>query len=376
MRSAATAAGYFGALVRGLGLLLCVVALAAAGCGGHAGPHLLVGAVEDAARYSSDPGAKMQLAQDAGFRAVVMSARWSRGADPAAEVPPLAAAADAADAHGIEPVLALYQLGGHTPSSAADRADFARWAAAIVRGVPHVRMVLVANEPNLNLFWRPQFGPDGADVAASSYEALLAQTYDALKSVDPKLEVVGGSLAPRGADDPAAARQTHSPTRFILDMGAALRASGRTRPLMDAFSLHVWGETSRVPPTLRHPRSTSLGLADYPTLVHLLTSAFGAAPPVVYGEYGVETTIPPSKAADYTGHEVVPTVDEATQARYYREAIDLAACQPTVQALFLFHVTDERALSGLQSGLYYADDTPKSSLPAVRDAIEHPTCTR
>src|SRR5205814_2402985 len=48
------------------------------------------------------------------------------------------------------------------------------------------------------------------------------------------------------------------------------------------------------------------------------------------------------------------------------EAIELASCQPTVEALLLFHVSDELDLAAWQSGVYYADDTPKSSLTPVR----------
>ena len=54
-----------------------------------------------------------------------------------------------------------------------------------------------------------------------------------------------------------------------------------------------------------------------------------------------------------------------TQARYYRQAIELAACQKNVRELDFFHVIDERQLAGLQSGLYYADGTPKPSVQAV-----------
>src|SRR6185437_8654817 len=90
--------------------------------------------------------------------------------------------------------------------------------------------------------------------------------------------------------------------------------------------------------------------------------------PIVYGEYGAETTIPPAETHLYTGHEVVPTVDEATQASYYIEAIKLAACQPTVRMLLFFHVVDETKLAGLQTGLRYADGSPKSSLTPVRAA--------
>ena len=61
-------------------------------------------------------------------------------------------------------------------------------------------------------------------------------------------------------------------------------------------------------------------------------------------------------------------MSEETQAEYYREALELAACQPTVVAVFFFHLFDEADLNRWQSGPYYADSTPKSNLPAIRDA--------
>ena len=96
--------------------------------------------------------------------------------------------------------------------------------------------------------------------------------------------------------------------------------------------------------------------------------------PIDYGEYGLETTVPPSEQDAYSGNEVVRTVDEATQARYYASAISLAACQKNVRMLLLFHVLDEQQLQGLQSGLYYADGKPKASRDQVRGEIEHPSC--
>ena len=38
-----------------------------------------------------------------------------------------------------------------------------------------MRTVFVGNEPNLNLFWAPQFDPSGGDAAAAGYEQLLAR---------------------------------------------------------------------------------------------------------------------------------------------------------------------------------------------------------
>jgi hypothetical protein len=349
-------------------LLLLLLLLALAGCGGSGKQPFVVGAVEDAPKWQPDAAAK---ARAAGFRADVLSAVWQPG--NTFDAPDTVRAATALRAAGVEPVLAVYQFSSVSPVTEEQRRQFASFAAGLVRQLPQVETVIVGNEPNLNRFWMPQFDSHGGDAAAVAYEKLLATTYDALKAARPKLTVVGGALAPRGGDDPAASRQTHSPTAFLRDLGTAYRASGRTAPLMDELDVHVYGESPRIPPTLKHPRTTSIGIADYDKLVTLVKSAFGKELPLVYGEYGVESTVPLER---YTGREVVAPVDQRTQADYYREAIDLASCQPDVRALYLFHVLDEHQLEGLQSGVYYWDGEPKASLAPVRQAIEHPRCRR
>jgi hypothetical protein len=357
-----------------IALLAAAASLILAGCIGSHGttPPLLVGVVDDAAKWAPDPAHSMAEAHDAGFETIVLSAVWSRGTTAAHDLPPLRRAVQAAVPEHVEPILAVYQLSSSTPDSPGDRASFAAYAAALARALPAVHQVIVGNEPNLNLFWEPQFGTDGSDAAAGSYEALLAATYDALKALPSPPDVIGGGLAPRGGDDPSASRQTHSPTAFVRDLGAAYRASGRTRPLMDAFSIHVYGESPRIPPSLTHPNTTSIGIADYDRLVALLGSAFdgtaqpGSDVPIVYGEYGVETRVPADKAKLYNGREVVPAIAPETQSAFYRQAIELARRQPTVRMLCFFHVDDETRLAGLQSGVRYADGTPKPSLEAVR----------
>jgi hypothetical protein len=234
---------------------------------------------------------------------------------------------------------------------------------------------IVGNEPNLNGFWMPQFDRHGRDLAAPAYEALLAQTYDALKAVSPKLNVIGGALSPRGADQAHLSRQTHSPTTFLRDLGLAYRRSGRAAPIMDTLAIHPYGETSQTPPAASHPNSTSISIADYPKLVALLRQAFqgtgqqGASLPVLYAEYGVQTQIPADKVSAYTNLDVPTAADavsESVQGAYYRQAIRLAFCQRTVVGLLFFHVSDEPDLDRWQSGLYYADNTPKSDLPVVK----------
>ncbi len=143
------------------------------------------------------------------------------------------------------------------------------------------------------------------------------------------MTVWGGALAPRGIDRPGTGRDTHSPTTFIQDLGAALRASGREEPPFDGFAYHPYPASSSIPPDRpTDPKSTSILMADYEEKLRpLLDEAFGPGVPVLYSELGVETTIPPAKAPLYEGKEPGAPVDEATQADFYRRAMELAACQ-------------------------------------------------
>jgi hypothetical protein len=350
----------------------------------HAGgPSLLLGATEDAVRQPTLAAAKaqMDLIRLAGFRGVRVTQIWTPGetALSASDATVLDNVVAAAKLDGIEVVLSVMNAGAKTaPLTDADQADFAAYAASLVTREPTIRHVIVGNEPNLNLYWLPQFDADGGDAAATAYESLLARTYDALKAADPDVEVIGGAVSPHGNDKPHGIRLTHSPTTFIPDIGAAYRASGRTTRIMDAFAFHPYEDNSSIAPVKGvHPNSTSVAIADYAKLVTLLGRAFdgtaqpGSTLPIYYDEFGVQTQIPQTKAALYTGTEpsLTHAVDEATQAEYYRQAVQLAFCEPTVRALFLFHSVDETDLHTWQSGLYYPNGTAKASLPGTRLAM-------
>jgi hypothetical protein len=343
---------------------------------------MLVGAAEDSSK-NLDPvvsKAKMDLARLAGLNAIRLTTIWKPGQTAVGplELTQLQNSANAANLDGIRIVLSMYQWGGATtPRTPAARLQFAMWAQSLARGLPSVHDYIVGNEPNLNRFWMPQFGANGSDVAARDYERLLAQVYDALKSVNAGTRVIGGSVSPHGGDDPRSSRQTHSPSTFIPDVGRWYRASHRTKPIMDAFSFHPYEDSSKLPPTFRHPRSTTVALADYRKLVSLLNRAFrgtkqrGATLPILYDEFGVQTQIPSSKLGAYTdlsspaGRDAI---SEARQGAYYSKAIRMAYCQRNVIGLLMFHVSDEADLVAWQSGMFYADDTPKASLNAVHTA--------
>src|SRR5919198_994370 len=88
----------------------------------------------------------------------------------------------AADANGLKVVIVVSNPGSRTtPLTAQQRSEFTQFCAALAKALPTVRYYTIGNEPNLNGFWLPQFGPDGEDVAAPAYLQLLAAAYDALK---------------------------------------------------------------------------------------------------------------------------------------------------------------------------------------------------
>jgi hypothetical protein len=326
---------------------------------------------------------KLRDAKAAGFEAAITNSFWAPGQrEPSPqEVAELRNAAEAADGVDITPLLIVQTVGSRTtPNKPELREQFAAYAASLARQLPQYRDFIIGNEPNLNRFWLPQFGPNGENVAARDYLALLADTYDALKAVSEDIRVIGGALAPRGGDDPDSSRHTHSPTKFIRDMGRFYRESGRSEPVMDAFAHHPYLETSKTPPDFAHPRTTTISLADYPKLVTLLGEAFdgtaqrGSDLPILYTEFGVQTVIPRAKRRAYRNLDspvAGDAVSEATQTRYYKQAFELACNQPTVEAMYIFHIWDEPDLLGWQSGLYYADHTPKTSRDALLDL---PSC--
>jgi hypothetical protein len=348
------------------------------------GPSMLVGATEDAVRSTSPIDAKVQMDRlvAAGFRGVRITQTWAPGQREvsADDAKVLQNVASAALIDHVTVVTSVMNVGSKTtPLTDEDQLDFAAYAVSVAAVSPALRILIVGNEPNLNRYWLPQFADDGSDAAALAYESLLARTYDAVKAASPGVTVLGGAVSPRGGDVAGGIRPTHSPTAFIHDLGQAYRDSGRTTPIMDGFAFHPYEDNSSVAPSSGlHPSSTTIALADYSKLVASLTEAFdgtaqeGSTLPIWYDEFGVESQIPVTEQGLYSGTEPATTkpVTEETQAAYYREAVQLAFCQPNVRGLFLFHTVDETDLLAWQSGVYYADGTPKTSLGAVKEALD------
>ena len=368
-------------MTRFLAVLIALLALAPAA---HAGGRSVVfGAAEDRVRSPSvvEAEAEMGVLRLAGFKGVRITSFWVPGlSEPTPhEAMVLANVSTAAVLHGVRVYVSIYNEGSRTtPLTVSARKKFASYAAAVVRDNPAFRDVIVGNEPNINRFWMPQFDVHRKSASAPAYLRLLAGTYDLLKAAAPDVRVWGGALAPRGVDRPFSGRDTISPTRFLRELGEAYRKSRRPLPIMDGFSFHPYPLNSSVAVDAVPDDGDHLGLIDQDRLVKLLGKAFdgtaqvGSGMPILYDEFGIESRIPANKRALYGGVEPLTTrpIPEAAQAAAYRRAIHLAYCQSNVAGMLLFHTHDEPGRSGWQSGLVYADGTPKTSLEPVRTAME------
>ena len=270
---------------------------------------------------------------------------------------------------------------------------FAAYTALLARTYPQVKDFVVGNEPNQPRFWQPQF-VGGKGVSAATYEQTLALSYDALKDVDPTITVIGLGLSPRGNDSPnAPSNVSTSPVRFIRDLGAAYRASGRTRPIMDQLAFHPYPNPSSADdPLTKGYQWPNAGVPNLGRIKQAFWDAFhgtaqptfaeggggsrrlassGAAAPVsfVLDETGWQTAIPGAERAAYTGLENSKTVTEAVQAKIYGNLIRRVECDPGVASLNFFHLVDEVALAGFQSGLIRADGSRRASYDSVKAAI-------
>jgi hypothetical protein len=357
-------------------LLACLVALAQAPAALADRP-LIVGVTEDGLKY--EPAAAARDAKKLGIDAVRITLLWRPGLT--APDPEMRKQLDnATGALRIRVVLSVFgEKAAYAPQTEAARAAYCGFVTAVLKDYPAIRDVVVWNEPNKELFWQPQFDASGASAAPAAYEALLARCYDELHAARADVNVLAPSTAPRGNDRPdAKSNVSHSPVRFLEELGHAYRASGRDRPIFDTLSHHVHGNAPDEPPTKQH-EGTTIGEGDYAKLVATLRRAFGgtAQPvpgPIWYLEAGFQTTIDDDKAGLYTGAEIAgagipPTGDDVNQADQLASALRLAASQPHVGAYFNFLLWDEPRLEGWQSGLFWTDRTPKPSVPEFVEAV-------
>ena len=380
--------------------LLATAALAAlAAAPAAASPNLFVGFSEDAPKWFGDPATS--AIRGSGAAATRVTLMWYPGSTDMNDVEIADFDRLMANATGLRVVAAIYSdRAVNAPRDAVAREQYCTFARNVLVRYPTINDIVIWNEPNLSYFWQPQFNADGTSAAPADYGALLARCYDVLHDYRPWMNVIGIATSPRGGDNPnqVGASPTHSPTNFIRKLGQAYRASGRSRRIFDTVGHNPYGNTNSERPWKYHT-STMISEGDWPKLMDELRGAFGGTAQAVpgecfagpcvaiwYMESGFQTSIDTAKLAEYVGTENVavvpddaggepalptptadsPAPDQATQLRY---AIRLAYCQPYVDAIFNFLIYDERDRARWQSGLFWADRTPKDSYPAFASVV-------
>jgi hypothetical protein len=222
---------------------------------------------------------------------------------------------------------------------------------------------------------------------------VLASSYDALKAVDPTINVIGIGLSPRGNDQPfGKSNRSRSPVRFLHDLGVAYRASHRPKPLMDELAFHPYPQPQQGPPSVRYAWPTA-GLANLDRIKQAVWDAFNGTAQPTFPESGKSLFKPlkfdldevgwqvaplPALASLYTGVETpgLKLISEDDQAAYYRDTVMLAECDPGVRMLSFFHLVDETDLDRWQSGLERADGSHRPSYEAVKQVLaqSHGNC--
>jgi hypothetical protein len=223
--------------------------------------------------YDEEPAVAFAHVKNAGARLVHTPVRWGSTApstQPASWNP-----ADPADpnydwestdswvreavASGLTPVLQIRgaprwaQRCARTVSTDIpcnlDPAALAAFATAATRrysgnfgGLPRVQYWQGLNEPNLSLFFLPQFEGDKA-VSPILYRTLINTFYDAVKAVDPTNIVIAAGLGPI-----AVPKYTIGPIRFTREL-LCMRGKERFRPApgdchgglkFDIFAVHPY----------------------------------------------------------------------------------------------------------------------------------------
>jgi hypothetical protein len=354
-------------------LLTCALACLLA-APASAGPGLFVGVVDDSLKWTPHSPQFATVNRDLGLQSLRVSVHWQPGQWVTTRTQITELNRALIGARNLRIVLSVTGRGNQAPHDAFSRDAFCSFVYNVMSHYPAVNDVVIWNEPNTPLFWKPQFYADGTPAASADYEALLARCWDLLHTLRPKVNVIGVSTSARGND-----RTSTSPGAFIRGVGEAYRASGRQRPLLDTIAHHPYPERSSERPSARHPYSKTIAEGDYDKLLAAYSDAFhdtGQPLPgqrgvsIWYLESGFQTAVPGDLRSRYEGRETDGSaVSGDRQGDYLAEAVRLAYCQPTVGAFFNFELADERSLAGWQSGVLWSDWTRKPSYAVFKQVI-------
>lgn len=246
-------------------------------------------------------------------------------------------------------------------------------------GLPRVRLWQGLNEPNLSLFFNPQYEGD-KPVSPDLYRTLINSFYAAVKSVDPSNLVLAAGLGPV-----AVPQYTIGPMRFARLL-LCMQGHNHPRPTPGDCDGGVYFDIFAIQPyTTGGPTHeggvNDVELGDLPKLQTLLQEADRA------GRIKGEFKRTPLWITEFSWDSNPPDpggLSMKTESRWTAEAL-YRAWRAGVSHFFWYSLHDDRYESGqsfsesLQSGLYFrgatlAEDQPKEVLYAFRfPFVSYPT---
>jgi hypothetical protein len=364
-----------------------VCVLGALAIAGPAGAGVSVGVNDDAGKYSDGAPQFWQTMSQNGLRQNAITILWDE-TQPTTILDQsfIQHALPAAQAAGVKVVFDVYPMHSQAfTQNGAKYADFGAFLTKLANTFPSVTEYVVMNECNQKLFVNPQFNASGVNQSAAICGSALAAGYDALKAVNPSIFVWGVGLSPRGNDNPnAASNQSTSPVNFLKALGAWYKASGRAQPLMDGLDFHPYPVPQSLPFATGYADPDNAAVSNIGRIYQAFYDGFKGTPqktigqqaggglPVSLNEVGIQTDS--TGKAGYTGTEVSATPEggvrgdtatEKFQSDWYLQMLNYVACDPNIKVVNLFHLVDESALEGWQSGLYYVGYAAKPSATAV-----------
>jgi hypothetical protein len=364
---------------------VAAVVVACAAAPADAAPGMRVGLVESAGAYYENPGEFFGVLAELRVQVLRVNLNWGgrlgvarrrprKGADPrdpAYDWRLYDRIVLEATRRRVEVAFTIFGTppwanGGAAPTRAprdARRLEEFAYAAATRYGgrfrradgrlLPAVKLWIAWNEPNLRLGlvpqyrrvrgrWRIQSAVDYARICDAVHRGVH-------RTLLPGRRVACGVTAPRGNDDPRAAKPSVSPLRFLR----ALRAAGLRR--FDAYAHQAYyGAPSETPATRPRGR-TAITLGNIDVLVRELTRLYGRKR-VWITEYGYQTS----------PEDSIVGVPWDVQAQYLTEAFRRARRHPRIDLMLWFLLRDEVRADGWQSGLIAATGERKPAFEAFR----------
>ena len=339
-------------------LLPALVVLTAAVFAGQvtAASKMPIGFYDDISfRWSPDRLTNLDRAAAAGASVIHTTASWptiaptkpanaADGDDPAYHLNDLDELVNNATIRGLRVMIDIYGTPkwangnlpqNRLPKSMSTLTTFAKMLATRYNGHNghgSVSMYSVWNEPNLGQFLMPQFSGKKI-VGPSNYAKLYQAAYSGIKAGNPLAKVAIGETSARGRDKPLGGTSaTIAPATFA-------RLLSQTKGLkFDAWAHHPYPTSPNLPPTqkVRYPNVT---LSTLPQFEKDLAKWFHRAVPIWITEYGHET-----KPGEPHG------VTNSVQAKYARQALQIATKDPSVQMFIWFTFRDSPG-NQWQSGL-------------------------